>query len=258
MAKRTRVSARRSTTRKSARQAHKGAHQAQPQQAAIGNAPPKWRPPGVAIEYTPELLENARQRFEETDELAPSIAADMGIHPRTLSRLAIRQGWKRRRQPRDLSSAARLLMEAERLEAAKSLQSAKQTVPAQCDTADTDGGAALVPSGEPTSSFVGEDVARIRRAALKELSSVETMRAARKGEPQSPIDAERTARTLASLTATLQKIYRMECAAPQTQAGSNDDDWPVDTDEFRNELARRINAFVASRTGGGDAEPSGA
>ncbi len=33
-----------------------------------------------------------------------------------------------------------------------------------------------------------------------------------------------------------------------------DYDMPADIDEFRNELARRIDAFVASRTDEGDAE----
>src|SRR4029077_17287564 len=45
---------------------------------------------------------------------------------------------------------------------------------------------------------------------------------------------------------------RLQCTLPETEL-KDDDDMPADIDEFRNELARRINAFVDSRTGGADA-----
>ena len=248
MAKRTRVPARRSPNRKTARQAQKDAHQAQPAQSAIRGAP-KWRPPGVSIEYTPELLENARQRFEETDELAPSIAADMGIHPRTLSRLAVREGWKRRRQPRDLLPAARQLLQAKRLEAAECSQLPEQTALPQRNAEEQVNTESVLPT-------IGMTVEQTHRTVLGELAAVRTMRAALKREPQSPIDAQRTASTLARLTDTLQKLQRLQCATPPT--GSHDDDIPTDINEFRRELAHRISAFVESRTGGGDAGASDA
>jgi hypothetical protein len=79
-------------------------------------------------------------------------------------------------------------------------------------------------------------------------------------EPQSPVDAERTARTLSTLTETLQKLRRMQCALTGTGPENNDhddhdhaDELPLDIDEFRRELARRIDEFVASRAdAGGD------
>jgi hypothetical protein len=96
----------------------------------------------------------------------------------------------------------------------------------------------------------------LHRAALKELSAIETMRAKLGREPQRPVDAERTVRTLGKITEILQKIQRMQCAT--TQPGPHDDDIPTDINEFRRQLAHRINAFVESRTGGGDAGASGA
>jgi len=260
MAKRMRATARRNPKYNTAPKAYKNAREAQPTQSAIRNGPPKWRPPGIAIEYTPELLENARQRFEETDESSVSIAADMGIHARTLYRLALRENWKRRKQPHDLSPAAKLLMQAESLSGPEPLQSAEQAGPVRADT-DQQGpdGAALIPSVESTLPPLPpheETIERLHRAVLKELSAVETMRAALGREPQSPIDAERTARTLASLTATLQNLRRMQCAMPKT--GPYDDDIPADIGEFRKELARRIEAFVASRTDHGDDDVSAA
>jgi hypothetical protein len=96
----------------------------------------------------------------------------------------------------------------------------------------------------------GDTIARLHRAVLEELRAVEAMRAKLK---RNPADAERTARTLSSLTETLQKLQRLQYTLPETEL-KDDDDMPADIDEFRNELARRINAFVDSRTGGDDAE----
>jgi molecular chaperone GrpE (heat shock protein) len=97
---------------------------------------------------------------------------------------------------------------------------------------------------------LSDTIERLYRAVLEELAAVENLRAQLKREPQSPQDAERTARTLSSLTETLQKLQRLQCAVPQS--GSYDDDMPADIDEFRTELARRIEAFVASRSEPGD------
>src|SRR5262249_49751760 len=117
MAKRTRVPPRRGPNRKKARQEHKNAHQAQPPIQVMRRSPASWR--GVPIEYTPELLENARYRFEETDESLTSIPAELGVHRNTLRLLVLRKGWKRYVAPRDLSTAAKLLVQAERLQSGK-------------------------------------------------------------------------------------------------------------------------------------------
>jgi len=96
----------------------------------------------------------------------------------------------------------------------------------------------------------GDTIMRLHHAVLEELGAVEAMRAKK---PQNPADAERTARTLSSLTETLQKLQRLQCTLPEIEL-KDDDDMPADIDEFRNELARRINAFVDSRTGRDDVE----
>ncbi len=88
-------------------------------------------------------------------------------------------------------------------------------------------------------------IERLHRDALAELAAVERMRAMLDAEPQSPLDAERTARTLSSLTVTLQRIQRMQCGLPITGA-ENDDDLPADLDAFRDALAQRIEAYFAS------------
>lgn len=61
-------------------------------------------------------------------------------------------------------------------------------------------------------------------------------------------EAERSARTLASLARALKEVMRL--AAPE-QASDPDEDDPVprDLDEFRRELARRIEALAAEAEG---------
>src|SRR5262249_33423509 len=96
---------------------------------------------------------------------------------------------------------------------------------------------------KPTLPTSGDTIRRLYRAVLEEIGAVETMRANLNPEPQTPADADRTARTLSSLTETLQKLQRLQCTHPETEI-KDDDDMPADIDEFRRELARRIRAFI--------------
>jgi hypothetical protein len=68
--------------------------------------------------------------------------------------------------------------------------------------------------------------------------------------PLPPLDAERTARTLASLTETIHKLRCIRCGTPENKTDDEqpDDDMPADIDAFRDALARRIEAFMESRT----------
>jgi hypothetical protein len=170
------------------------------------------------------------------------IAFELGIHKGTVPVVARRRNWKRYvPPPHDVSPATRILVEAEglerRREAVQPGPDVERALPALLDSA----------SGEPGTDLV----ARLRRAVLNELTVVESLRDRLKNEPQSQVAAERTARTLSTLTDTLQKLQRLQCAVP---ANGPDYDMPADIDEFRNELARRINAFVDSRIGESDAE----
>lgn len=67
---------------------------------------------------------------------------------------------------------------------------------------------------------------------------------------QQPDERERDARTLAVLVKTLRELTALDeaDAGPETK---DDDDGPRDIDEFRRDLARRMDALVASRTGAG-------
>jgi hypothetical protein len=213
-------------------------------------------PVGVPITYTPALLANGRYRYEQTDESLISIASDFGVNRNTFRALAVRQGWVRYKPPpRDLLPAAKLLAQADDL---KDLGTQDDAPSAPAVTLSEEKpelqhpGLNHVAENRPALPPPGDTIIRLHRAVLEELSAVEAMRARLKREPQNPIDAERTARTLSSLTETLQKLQRLQCTLPETEL-KDDDDMPADIDEFRNELARRINAFVDSRTGGADA-----
>ena len=233
MLKRTRASARRSKTRKSSSTRVRRSNVERTKKAIEARR----------VKFSPELEARGRYLFEETDASMADIAFELGIHKCTVPVVARRRGWKRYvPPPHDVSPVTRILVEAESLErrheAVPPGSNAEPVLPAQADDA----------TGE---SEAADLVARLRRAVLNELTVIESLRERLKNEPQSRVAAERTARTLSTLTDTLQKLQRLQCAVP---ASGSLYDIPADIDEFRNELARRIEAFVASRTDEGDAQ----
>lgn len=215
--------------------------------------------------YTPELTEHIRYRLEETAEPVKDMAADLGIHPSSLHRLAKRLGWVRRNlpPPRDLSPALRLF-EAARAETARVLGEglARAGEPSEQPARALDdgragsslrspplGGAASgererAERGEREPPDIGErestavaatappelsTLERLERAVVAELATVEAMRARYGPEPEKPRDAERTVRTLGLLTQTLQQLLRLRIAAagaPQSVSGQS----PYDDD----------------------------
>ena len=177
--------------------------------------------------YTAEFLAEARRQVEGTTAGMTSIAGKLGMHHSVLSRLIRREGWVRPEatlRRRGLSPAMRLAAEADAL--------------------------ANAPP-DPAA------IERIERAVLVELATVETMRASLDKEPLRPIDAERTARTLSIHAETLAKLRRQRLAAAAPTGPDHDDDMPADLDEFRDALARRIDALLASPPDAGDDAAAG-
>jgi hypothetical protein len=213
--------------------------------------------------YTPELFANARARYEQTAEPVAVIAADLGIHRESMRRLARNHNWIRGNMPpaRDLSPAMRLLAAAQAMEAGLSPPPV-ESLPAP--PASTSPPLAPLVGGGEKAPAEPSAIERVERAVLAELATVEAMRAELGTVPQRWTDAERTARTLGLLTQTLQHLQRLRAGrAPESRSyddENNDDDLPRDIDEFRRDLARRIDAFVASRTeprgADGDCEPA--
>jgi len=252
MAKRTRASARGKPASKKSTCPPKAALKTAPKTApktALKTSKTKNANLARRLVLTPELLTHARHLYEATAASLAKIAVDVGIHRRTLTKLAEREGWLRYvPPPRGLPRALKLKAQASELEDQVLSAAAPPCALSSESDASREGESHAMPE-------LTDTVERLYRAVREELAAVETLRAQLKREPQSPQDAERTARTLSSLTETLQKLQRLQCAVPQS--GSYDDDMPADIDEFRREVARRIEAFVAIRSGAGDDGGSG-
>src|SRR6185312_10361892 len=87
---------------------------------------------------------------------------------------------------------------------------------------------------------------------LKEIAAEESVRDELKARPRARGETEKTARALSILTQTWQTLQHMRSGVA-VPAGSPDDEMPSDLDAFRDELARRIDAFVAARPDEADA-----
>jgi hypothetical protein len=198
--------------------------------------------------YTPELIAHVRHRYEDTDDTLTAIAAACGISERGIHRMCDREGWTRRseRPARGLPPAVQALQEATALLAARANEDAPSAPPGVP-------GPRLGGDDTPEDPAAASAIARIERLVAKELAAEEAVRTQLGPLPRPPADAERAARTLATLTQTLHALQRLRCGLPP-DSGSDDDDMPRDIDEFRRELARRIDAFVASRAEPGDAD----
>lgn len=103
---------------------------------------------------------------------------------------------------------------------------------------------------KPASTDAAKLVARVSRAIETELTQIETIVGGKRVTPARRTEAERRARTLASLARTLAEMTRLRAAQPQAKVRDDDDDVPRDLDEFRATLQRRLEKMVAEEQGG--------
>jgi hypothetical protein len=190
----------------------------------------------AAYGLTAEALAYARQRYETTDQPVRTIADDVRTSRDKLYKIAKAEGWQLRkdRPPRGLSEALKLDIEAtdaenKPSEASREGRSANPDIPPVADSI----------------------AARLEAAVEKQLRKVESLRGGSAARGKRSAEAERVARTLATLTETLFKVRRLR--QPGNISGSNDD-LPADPDGFRLALAHRIDVFVRSRTDGSVSE----
>jgi hypothetical protein len=225
------------------------------------------------VVYSPEYLVYVRRMVEDTDAPLSAVARDCGISESTLYRMQKREGWVSRVQrPRGLPFAKALLDGATTLANARVVESLSAAGFTEDDMTDAAAGAPVSAAQAPdaqapharlvteapraahlSSSAIGPLTAeRLARLVEREIAAEEAVRDHLGNTPRASGDAGRTARTLATLAQTLQMLMRLRCgAAPDP--GPDDDDIPRDIDEFRRELARRIEAVVASQAEPGDA-----
>jgi transposase-like protein len=180
--------------------------------------------------FTAEALEDARRRYEETDETQVRIAADLGVDRGTLTRLARTHGWvlRKDRPPTDIPEAVKIARQA--------TEAVMNATPADAPGKDV---------ADIAIAIEGSVADRLEAAVEKELGKVENLRAGPGSPTERSVDHERVARTLATLTETLFKVRRLR--QPGGSQATDDDDLPADADEFRRDLARRIEALVRSR-----------
>jgi hypothetical protein len=203
--------------------------------------------------YTAEFLAEAKRRIEQTLQSTASIARDFGMRHEVLARLVRLHGWVRPEgslRRRSLSPVMRIAAAVDALveehSPAHSCESGNPATDAQASEPGTLGprvrGDERIEAAPPDLSAIE----RFESAVIRELSAVERMRASMRDEPLRPVDAERTARTLSVLTETLAKLRRLRLGSAPQPGPDHDDDIP-DIDAFRLDLARRIEAFVASQ-----------
>jgi len=211
-------------------------------------ADPFAKPTGARLAYyAPEFLAEARRRVEQTLQSTSAIARDFGIHHDVLARLIRRFGWVRPEGSlaANLSPAMRLAAKANALVA----QAPPTPNPSPPRAPRAGGGERTERAAPPSLGDTAID--QLEAEALEQLARVQQLRANSATEPLQPTDAERNARTLASLTDTIAKLRRLRIAG-QPQQDETYDDMPADIDEFRDELARRLEALFASGSDKGD------
>lgn len=185
--------------------------------------------PAHRKEIAPALVAEGRRLYEQTMVPVREIAALFGVSPTTLQDRIVAWGWQRRRY--DTRSVDLLIA---------------RRGPAKPGAPQDAAPSALPPALPQDRAAVA---ARVQEVVERELTAVE--RVLDVLGPSDRDEAERTARTLASLARTLREvalINRTEEAAVPDDA--DDDPIPRDIDEFRRELARRIRNFIEVRRNG--------
>ena len=181
------------------------------------------------IHFTPALLEDIRRRVEQTDDTMVAIAADCRMSDTTLRRVVREHRWARRQPlPRDLPRAASLQSVAEALEEQP-----------------------LTPGPPSADSEVFDKLLAVAGALLNALTAWQTRL------PAAPVgvsgEGATSARTIDDLTGAYAKIRRRR-GAPSGLARTtadvpfDEDDRYANIDAFRDEIARRIEAFVESES----------
>lgn len=178
------------------------------------------------IQVAPTLVAEGKRLYETTMTTIADIAALMGISRRTLENRIVEWNWKRRRLP---SGAIDIFHAVRGAAAAVATAETPPPVGAIAGPALAQQRAALA--------------ARIQNVVEREMTVVE--RVVSMLGPADDAEAERTVRTLAGISRTLREIAALNQPNEVTPPNEADDDpIPRDIDEFRNELARRINALI--------------
>ena len=196
-------------------------------------------------EIAPELLAEAKRLYEQTLAPVDDIAAMLGLSRTPFYRRVKEGGWRGRRAKVGTFEFVRALSGA----AVATLTSTP--APAEQPRAE------VVATADPASPEQRLAMAlRIQRVVEREMDAMERILAVIR--PADQIEAEQGARTLAGISRALREVKALtepDEVAPPDEA--DDDSIPLDIDEFREALARRIEAFVAAQRAADNGEVSG-
>ena len=199
--------------------------------------------------YTPEFLAAAQHGYEHTDQPMRELARDLGIGVTTLSTLAETHGWaKRSQRKRGLPPAMQLLEEARGLASASPPPERVSEQETPSPTLPLSGGGSGDAAAEGNAPVASEPPTLLDRMEQILVQLI----AAQEAAPANGIHSPQGARNLEALIQAMRALKGLRGGAAIDTGPIDDDDMPADIDEFRRDLARRIDAFVASRADAGD------
>jgi len=176
------------------------------------------------IEHTPEALARAKHLYEDTGMLVADIARTLQISQTTFyNRLRTAWHWKKRNQRLDALDAAATAAAPELAEVRETAEPAKKIL--------------------ETVSMID----RVRSAVTAEIKKIEDVLNRVEGVHLRSTDAERAARTLATLVRTLKELTALEnpqSKREETESEARDEF--RDLEEFRSSLAERLDRLRAS------------
>jgi hypothetical protein len=199
-------------------------------------------------QLSPETWTQVRYEYEHTSKPVDDICLDHGVSPSTLRERMRRWRWTRRSQPISAEGpppAPRIEPAAPRVPAVAAIRAPAPSVWLEADDEHAPDSPApyAAPREEPPPDQT-EIVPRLQGAVARVLPAIEATVAQLAAGPMLPREMERAARTLTSLTRTLRELNGLLSQYPPAK-----DEGPEDIEEFRAELARKIDAIIAQRPG---------
>jgi len=173
------------------------------------------------IVLPPEKISEVRKLYEGTDIPVRDLASICGLGVTTFLKRVKLWGWKSRRyRTKDYDAAAKAEVESIREVAAPEVAIARNETL----------------------------IDRVRAAVEREIVAIEAVLARVEGARLRSTDAERAARTLATLVKTLREVAALQRdEKPEQESGAAEEDEFRDLEEFRSELAQRLDRLRRSR-----------
>jgi hypothetical protein len=197
----------------------------------------------MTVKLTPETWAHVRYEYERTDKPVDDICLDHGVSPSTLRDRMRRWRWTRRYEP--VSPDGPPPMPPRETAAFHGPLPAGGT--ASCENASdfaVDLAAQPADVCDEAAADSSQIVPRLRGAVARVLPAIEATVGRLAAGPMPAREIERAARTLTAPTRTLRELNALLGQYPCA-----DDDEPQSVEEFRAELARRIDGIIAQQPG---------